>query len=389
MAINVNPDSSSDIVYRLETLERTIDQLKTNINALKLNEQFKLQKNDAIPPGIATKVAYDENGLVVKGYKLEASDIPNINIESVINLKEELDKKVGAAAIANLESSLEQVRSSIINSGEVVASGTKVNIDKHGFVVDVLNLLEEDIPDLSIDKIIGLRDELEVLKNNTKIEEVKVDQKTISPGVYTKIHYDEYGKVIKGENLSLEDIPMELVGKINILENKIVSLAQASVVDGLLKEVHKKLDANDEYVKPGTFTKVRIDDKGLVTRGDKLSIEDLPDITIKDIQGLDSILKTKANSEDIISLNDLVSGIVSTLDRVGDITSLKTEVKSKANDSEVKNIQNDIQHLKSLLNNLTDRIPNDTILEELKELNRSISNLEGRVDIIERKMNVE
>lgn len=389
MAINVNPDSSSDIVYRLETLERTIDQLKTNINALKLNEQFKLQKNDAIPPGIATKVAYDENGLVVKGYKLEASDIPNINIESVINLKEELDKKVSAAAIANLESSLEQVRSSIINSGEVVASGTKVNIDKHGFVVDVLSLLEEDIPDLSIDKIIGLRDELEVLKNNSKTEEIKVDQKTISPGVYTKIHYDEYGKVIKGENLSLEDIPMELVGKINILENKIVSLAQASVVDELLKEVHKKLDANDEYVKPGTFTKVRIDDKGLVTRGDKLSIEDLPDITIKDIQGLDSILKTKANSEDIISLNDLVSGIVSTLDRVGDITSLKTEVKSKANDSEVKNIQNDIQHLKSLLNNLTNRIPNDTILEELKELNRSISNLEGRVDIIERKMNVE
>lgn len=389
MAINVNPDSSSDIVYRLETLERTIDQLKTNINALKLNEQFKLQKNDAIPPGIATKVAYDENGLVVKGYKLEASDIPNINIESVINLKEELDKKVGAAAIANLESSLEQVRSSIINSGEVVASGTKVNIDKHGFVVDVLSLLEEDIPDLSIDKIIGLRDELEVLKNNSKTEEIKVDQKTISPGVYTKIHYDEYGKVIKGENLSLEDIPMELVGKINILENKIVSLAQASVVDGLLKEIHKKLDANDEYVKPGTFTKVRIDDKGLITRGDKLSIEDLPDITIKDIQGLDSILKTKANSEDIISLNDLVSGIVSTLDRVGDITSLKTEVKSKANDSEVKNIQNDIQHLKSLLNNLTNRIPNDTILEELKELNRSISNLEGRVDIIERKMNVE
>lgn len=378
------PDSNEELSYRVETLERAIDSLKATVNAVKLDLNERIKSNSTIVPGIATKVAFDEKGLILKGSKLEPSDLPNINIESVIGLKDILDKILSTSDLEKLRNEL---KSEIKTKSNLpTLTGTKVNVDDNGFVTDVLDLDLSDIPDIPIEKVTGLQDKLDLLESvkSSPVESTS-DVNYVSAGVHTKITYDNTGRIVSGEDLTLADIPIELIGRINILENKIVSLAQSSIVDNLSKEVSKKLNANDEYVKPGTYTKLKVDSNGLVVRGDKLSIEDLPDITVTDIEGLDSILKNKANTDDIISLNDVVSTVVSSLDKVGDISKLKSELETKAKDSELKDLKNDVTHLKSLMNTLNDKLPNDMILEQLETIQTSLSNIEGRLDVLEHK----
>ena len=81
---------------RIESISSSIKDIQKTVNALKINDQKRLDANKLIPPGISCKVAYDKNGLVLKGMGLEENDIPQLSIDKIDNLKRSLDSKASS-----------------------------------------------------------------------------------------------------------------------------------------------------------------------------------------------------------------------------------------------------------------------------------------------------
>ena len=84
----MNTELLANMKKEIEDITIEISNINKSINALKINDQRRLDANAAIPPGIACKVAFDKNGLIIKGIGLEVSDIPKLDIENINNLIE-------------------------------------------------------------------------------------------------------------------------------------------------------------------------------------------------------------------------------------------------------------------------------------------------------------
>ena len=177
-------------------------------------------------------------------------------------------------------------------------------------------------------------------------------------------------------------MPIELINRINYIENEFVNFAQKKVVDKINSTLSKKIDANDP-ITSGTYTKVRVDSNGLVTHGDKLTIKDLPELSISDIIDLDIQLRSKASEDDVIALREIISGIVGSIDKIGDITMIKNTVESKASSSEVSEIKSRLDSIQKLVDKIVTSIPVELINTQLVSIQNSISTLEGRVISLE------
>ena len=79
----MNPESIIKLQNDFAALAIDVDDIKKIVNGLKLNEQRYVTKNNSIPPGIACKVAYDSNGLILSGIRLDPSDIPTLGIDNI------------------------------------------------------------------------------------------------------------------------------------------------------------------------------------------------------------------------------------------------------------------------------------------------------------------
>lgn len=166
---------------------------------------------------------------------------------------------------------------------------------------------------------------------------LKVDSnELIEADTKCKITYDEKGLVIKGEDLTIEDLPELLLEhikdviataeEVNILHGIEVTTEELNRLKGLLataEEINKiagmtisidelnsipnKLDKNAP-ITAGTFTKVQVDKNGLVLKGQYLSTNDIPSIplskisdvaipsaTVNKLKGLD-VTATELNS---------------------------------------------------------------------------------------------
>lgn len=372
------------VVSQLNELQTNYENIRKTINALKLDIQKKVDGNVQIPPGVATKVSFDINGLILKGSKLEASDIPPIGIDVVEGLRTLLDSKASKKDIENLEA---PSISEIFKKGAIVGSGSIVNFDANGLVVSASNLTPLDIPDLPISKIEGLSEIIDLLKATTSgvSEHVSYDKPVTSPGTYTKITYDANGRVLSGSDLTMNDLPRELITQVNEIESKIPSLASQRSVDALNNEMVKKIDGNESII-PGIFTKVRVDSKGLITGGENLTKRDLPELDISDINNLEITLRRKCDQEDFINLSDTVSGIVGSLSKISDINSLQTKVEGKASQESVVQLSNKVDSIKKLVDTILDNIPSDLILTKLNSIEEEISNLSGRISVLENKV---
>ena len=141
---------------------------------------------------------------------------------------------------------------------------------------------------------------------------LKVDSNELIEGdTKCKITYDEKGLVITGEDLTIEDLPELLLAhikdviataeEVNILHGIEITTEELNRLKGLLvtaEELNKlaglnisiddlnsvinKLDKNPP-ITAGTYTKVKVDEKGLVTQGQKLSVSDIPSIPLSKI----------------------------------------------------------------------------------------------------------
>ena len=384
-------EKDHELLYQMkdsiDELNKAVSSLTEIVHGLKINEQMYLKSNPSIPSGISTKVAYDKNGLIVGGSSLEISDIPEIPIEKVTNLRNELNHSISEDDLTRLKMEL---NSKLIKKGEVVNTGTKVNYDINGLVINSSDLLPADIPVLPITKIDGLSDLLDHItsqnENNLKTADNDDSDVKITPGVFPKITFNEKGKVVNGENLTMNDIPVELISKINDLESKLTLFASSSLVDSLRKNINSKLDANNNDTTPGVYTKVKVDRKGLVLSGDRLTLKDLPELNIKDIIGLDEALRNIPSIDQFMNLNDTVSSIMNITDKISDVSKLQKSIENKVDNKDYRILENKVDNIQNLVDNLVDSIPNDSILTQLDYFNKEISNLSGRISTLENKI---
>lgn len=385
----MNPEKIIELQNKVTNLEESISDISKVINVLKIDSQLFLKRNVDIPPGIATKIAYDKNGLVIDGNKLKASDIPEITIDGVKDLRRILDEKVTKYDLSkSLESNL-----SLYNNapGDIVNTGCKINYDANGRIVSSANLAIDDLPDISITDILDLSDELDLIKSQLISPSTVIEEKTvkIEPGTFSKISFDENGHVIAGNKLSMDDIPVDITIRLNEIENKLPNFASQKTVAAMNNSISKKLDANEYSIKSGTFLKVTVDSKGLVINGDsELTKKDLPELSIDDIIGLEFKLRSKADQDTLIDLTETVSMLVSNMDKIGNVLALESKIESKAEDRDLKEIQIRMKSIQTLMDTLSNKIPNDVIMEQLQNIQNELSSLSGRISTIERKMNM-
>ena len=76
------------------------------------------------------------------------------------------------------------------------------------------------------------------------------------------------------------------------------------------RESIEKLDAN-EYMTPGTYMKVKVDYKGLVTGYEEVAKKDLPPVMMSDIEGLEKALRSKADQSSFIALHETIASLSS------------------------------------------------------------------------------
>ena len=207
----MNPEILQSIQRRLLDVESKIQATDKKLTALKIDKQMFIPKSERIKPGIAIKVAYNEYGQITGSSSLETVDIPQLAIEKIDGLSEHLKSSVKTSEIEKLKKEIK----SYFTRSEADITGCKVNVNKNGIVTSVSDLTVEDIPELPINKISGLTNILESLKQSSNsVEMITVDEKIITAGTGCKISFDEYGRVTNSENLSITDLPLELINKI-------------------------------------------------------------------------------------------------------------------------------------------------------------------------------
>lgn len=372
----------------VESLTAKVDQLTKEINGLKIDEQQYVPMNRSISPSIAPKIAFDSNGLVLKGMPLDPSDIPDIQISQVSGLKNILDNIADPADLKKLSADIKNMI--VKRSNNPSKSGTKINYDENGFVVSSSDLSVDDIPTLPMSKIDGLSDLIDIIKSISDINSASHGSVTEShitkSGTFTKVSIDQNGRVVNGERITSNDLPIDFVNRINQMESMILNAAPVDVIDKMNKSLLKKVDANPNPIIPGSYVKVSVDSKGLVTGSGDLTVSDLPELTIDDITGLKKELNQTAKYTDIADLNDAISKITSNLHTIGDITQLKTSVKLKADADQVGRIEKELASVKEIVTTMQEMIPVEFILTELKTIAEKISTIEGKIAVLENKI---
>lgn len=371
-----------DLQDKMNEVLDSFDEIKQDLNGLKLNEQRYLVSNMPIPPGIACKFAYDSKGLILSASQLVESDIPELDIDHIKGLRTLLNGKIS-------DSELERLQIRINNdipkrSNKVEGSGCKVNYDKYGFIVSVGDLSKDDIPLLPIEKIDGLQDKLTFIESSIKQHTDQVDEFKVTPGVGCKVTYDSKGRIMSSAGLDMNDIPMAIINHLNEIDSKMINFAQSSTVNGILDTLGHKLDANPN-IKSGSYTKVTVDENGLVTKGDTLRKEDLPSLSIDDIVGLKNSLRLKADQTDIIKLNENVSSIMGLVNSIGDIRGMQNLLESKADSSEVTSLSNTLNSLRDTVLNYIQNTHSDTFEDTIRQIQQELSTLSGRISVLERK----
>lgn len=370
----------------VELLESQVKKLTQELNKLQIDNHSYITTNPSITPGIYPKIAFDSNGLVLKGLSLDPSDIPEISITQVSGLKSILDNIASAADIKKVSA---DIKSSIIKrSNESIGTATKVNYDANGFVVSGSSLTPDDIPNLPMEKVEGLIDIIDIIKSVTdsasNIQSTRNIDNITKSGTYTKVSVDSTGRVTGGDRLSINDLPVDLINRLNDIELSVVNAAPLELVDRLSKSMLNKIDSVSS-VRPSTYTKVTVDSNGLVTKGANLTIDDLPELTIDSISGLKSELNRMAKYSDIADLNDSVSRIISNMQSISDINQIKSSLNQKAEADALSRLEKEFRVVRDNVAQIEESIPSEFILSKLNDIDQKLTTIEGRLYVLENR----
>lgn len=361
-----------------ELRERDEELLRT-IEALKIDRQIYLRANDLIKPGMATKLAYDEHGLILSGEELEATDIPELNIDHIKGLRDSLAGKASRKDLKNISIDLEE----IFKERDVVSTGCKVNYDRYGCIQSSSDLLVDDIPKLPISHIEGLNERLElIMKSNAK--PVNDIHDNISAGNGCKIYYDEHGHVVRSENLGMNDIPQQLIIRMNELETRMMELAPSKTLEAINTTLSKKVSKAGNVV-PGTYSKITLNKDGLATKGEDLTVDDLPELEIVHIKGLYEALKNKAEHSDVIEVMNSVNMLTSYVGKIGELTAMKNKLDKTVSEDKFNQLMSKVSDISKVIDRLSS-IDFSVLSNQMESLNRSIEDISSRITVLEQKI---
>ena len=353
-----------NIDERLATLEAKVDEIAKSFTAFNIDKQ-QLVKGMNIQPGTATKVYYNASGLVVSGEQLSTADIPELPMEKIDGLSESITSKINRTEFERLERKVAEVH----HHGDTVATGTKVNVDANGYVNDVMQLTAEDVPMLPIAKIDGLQAAIDELRSTSNVQESN-DLPITRAGTGTKLTFDEYGRVIDVEPLSMDDIPRELLIQLEQLKSEVASKAPADLLASVEAKLNQKIDQPTSAIS-GSYSKVVVDNNGLVIGGSQLHRDDLPSLAIDDINGLRDALNRKVDENALAAVEANVANVQ------------PNYVGSNVDLERVHSLELRVTSLEEIFNKIINAIPSDRILETTEHLSADISTLSGRVATIE------
>ena len=236
----MNIEIINNIQKRMDLLELSFDKINKKLNALLIDNQSYIKRNNLIKPSIASKISYDGNGLVIKGEDLEEFDIPTLSIDKIKELRRELNKKINKSEINNFLSNKYRE----LQKSDIVGTGCKINYDKNGLVINTSDLLQEDIPDLSIDKIIGLSKELNYIKSLINNIEENNSKNEVDDNIIIQSN--------ENKKLTENDIPISIINRLNKLEANFIKFASKQISsDKLIKLIENmKSENNDNNITP-------------------------------------------------------------------------------------------------------------------------------------------
>ena len=350
----MNVNEIIEIKNSLSNSIENLESLKKELANLKLNQDSIIKSNKSITPGTATKISYDLKGLIVKGDKLQPEDIPELPIDKIQGLEKFLSKKLESSDIKDLKPIKENLHK--IKAG----TGIKINYNENGLVVSSASLLENDIPSISMEKINGLKNKLDYLEN------IISNKSFISENNLGNLNLTSEAK---NSHEIIANIPEELTERYTIatLDTRVGQL-----------EKDKNLFATKEMFNILTDALKNIN-------LEQTKVIENKNLEISDIEGLELILRKKANQVDLIELSNTVSSLISS-GQSTEYNELKNELGKKANIEELKDISNQFDNVKNIMNTLVEKLPSELILEELQTIKTEISNINGRLSVLEQNI---
>ncbi len=351
----MTPSELVQLQINVERLQNNVMQLDRELRGMRIDYQTTVLKDKSLIPSTSSKVAFNSDGLIVAKYPLTPSDIPDLPISKIVGLHESLIQ-------------LENTNKAPIETRLVDASSTtgfKITYDEYGKVLSSSESLElNDLPDIPIEKVRGLS---EALSSYLSYERQPPEPVIIK-------------EVVTHAPITMENLPREFLNQINVMMTVIPTMASKESLEGIRHEVNNKVSKNTPIV-PGEYSVVSVDSSGLVTKGSKLTIRDLPILRISDIHELDSRLANKANQSDLVNLINDVSAFMLSINNL-DLGNLITTVASKADKSELDSLHFNTPPV------AVDEPKLEQFVEELQLIKSRISAIDGILTVIQQKLNL-
>ena len=375
---------NNDLDSRISELESAVAELTKIANAYKIDKQDYIRRgNQQLKASLGTKVAYNSSGLITGSQPLEASDIPPLPIGKISDLSSILDGKAPASSIDDLASQISNIR----KKGKTVATGSVVNVDENGLVTSVSPLLPTNVPELPIDKITGLSETLQQLRSTPNNDSFpSFHSNSITPGIASKVEYDENGHITGSQPLEESDI-LSLPTHFGDLESKISGLEKAihqltTSFSSISNEVNKKVFNGIS----GEYTKLTLDENGNIKSSGKLTPDDIPVIPMSKVDGLHQLIATLATEKEFTRLSESTNNEINTINQ--NIEAIGESLEYKASLNDLSALQSEFKSLSNNVSNLAKAVPSDQLEVELQNISTELSKLSGRISAVEQNLHI-
>lgn len=330
---SIPQDKVTGLAQSLSDLNVTtrLDQMQSDINTKADSSQLTAKANqtdltatDERVSTLETNVSDIKTTLPTKANQADlvtAQETLQTNIDDINQQLTPLSTTVSdnTTNIATNKSDITQLQLDVQNKLNTpttpVTTGTytKLTVASTGLVVDGSNITADDIPTLEISKINTLSTTLDGKASVTSVSDLetvvsnKLDKNTaITAATHTKITYDTNGLVTDGSDLVADDIPEIPTSKVTGLDAKLDSIGTGFDPTDLQNQINNKVDKNTD-ITAGTFTKVTVDTKGLITLGENLQVSDMPAEINSRLTTIETALPGFASQTDVTALQTSVA----------------------------------------------------------------------------------
>lgn len=230
----------------------------------------KVDKNEEIEAGTHTKITYDEKGLVIAGEDLSIEDLPELHLKDIVDVVASVDEVNKLHGLLSTTEELNKLHGLLATTNEL----------------NILHNLQTSTEELN--KLKGLLvtyAELNMLKGIKSNIQEQLDKKQ---DTLTYKAEDSANKVNIIEDSTItypssKALKTGLDSKQDKLTDKQMEILNSDIKAVDIEDLKEgKLDKNPEII-GDTKAKITYDEKGLVTKGEDLTTDDIPTLPLSKI----------------------------------------------------------------------------------------------------------